>query len=91
MKFLDIFFTVFHSCLVIFNLFGWICPLTPLEKKLLRAGGSDAYEGGFLSHYLGPLLNLESTSREIEIQTGIVLIIWNMLVYVGVWLSMGGR
>jgi hypothetical protein len=24
MKFLDIFFTVFHTCLVIFNLFGWI-------------------------------------------------------------------
>ncbi|MCK4992787.1 MAG: DUF2784 family protein, partial [Bacteroidales bacterium] len=24
MKFLDIFFTFFHTCLVIFNLFGWI-------------------------------------------------------------------
>ena len=24
MKFLDIFFTIFHTCLVIFNLFGWI-------------------------------------------------------------------
>lgn len=24
MKFLDIFFTVFHTCLVLFNLFGWI-------------------------------------------------------------------
>jgi hypothetical protein len=28
MKFLDIFFTVFHTCLVIFNLFGWIWKLT---------------------------------------------------------------
>lgn len=24
MKFLDIFFTVFHTCLVVFNLLGWI-------------------------------------------------------------------
>ena len=24
MRFLDIFFTVFHTCLVFFNLFGWI-------------------------------------------------------------------
>ncbi|MEN8228635.1 MAG: DUF2784 domain-containing protein [Bacteroidota bacterium] len=24
MKFLDIFFTLFHTCLVFFNLFGWI-------------------------------------------------------------------
>ena len=24
MKFLDIFFTAFHTCLVIFNMFGWI-------------------------------------------------------------------
>ena len=24
MQFLDIFFTVFHTCLILFNLFGWI-------------------------------------------------------------------
>jgi len=24
MRFLDIFFTVFHTCLILFNLFGWI-------------------------------------------------------------------
>ena len=30
MQFLDIFFTVFHTCLILFNLFGWIW------KKTLR-------------------------------------------------------
>ena len=30
MKFLDIFFTVFHTCLVFFNLFGWIWKKTRL-------------------------------------------------------------
>jgi hypothetical protein len=41
MRFLDIFFTVFHSCLVIFNLFGWIWKLTRrlnLICLLLTAG-----------------------------------------------------
>ncbi|MBE9523146.1 MAG: DUF2784 domain-containing protein [Proteobacteria bacterium] len=73
------------------NLFSWTCPLTPLEKRLWRTGGSEEYEGGFLVHYLGPLLNLDSSSRELEVQTGTVLLIWNMLVYVGIWLSMGGH
>ena len=73
------------------NLFSWTCPLTPLEKKLWRAGGNDGYEGGFLSHYLRPLLNFDNSSRKLEIQTGAVLIIWNMFVYVGIWLSMGAH
>jgi hypothetical protein len=68
------------------NLFSWTCPLTPVEKKLWKLGGSDGYKGGFLSHYLRPLLNLDNSSRELEVQTGIVLIIWNMVVYVGTWL-----
>lgn len=73
------------------NLFSWTCPLTPFEKKLWKAGGSEGYEGGFLVHYLGPLLNLDNASRDLEVQTGAVLIIWNILVYVGIWLSTGGH
>jgi hypothetical protein len=41
MKFLDLFFTIFHSCLVIFNLFGWIWKKTRrlnLICLLLTAG-----------------------------------------------------
>ena len=40
-KFLDVFFTVFHSCLVVFNLFGWIWKKTRrlnLYCLLLTAG-----------------------------------------------------
>ncbi len=68
------------------NLFSWTCPLTPLEKRLWRAGGREEYEGGFLIHYLGPLLNLETASRKLEVQTGAVILIWNLLVYAIVWL-----
>jgi hypothetical protein len=41
MRFLDIFFTIFHSCLVLFNLFGWIWKKTRrlnLICLLLTAG-----------------------------------------------------
>jgi hypothetical protein len=72
------------------NLFDWTCPLTPLEKKLLKAGGSEEYEGGFLAKYLGPLLNLDNNvSRKLEVQTASVLLVWNMLVYVGIYLTYG--
>ena len=35
MKFLDIFFTVFHTCLVLFNLFGWIWKKTRLLNLIV--------------------------------------------------------
>ena len=67
------------------NLFGWVCPLTTLEKKLLRAAGDEQYEEGFLIHYFGPLLNLENASRKLEIQTGVVILVWNIIVYLVVF------
>ena len=35
LKFLDIFFTVFHTCIVVFNLFGWIWKKTRLANLIL--------------------------------------------------------
>ena len=31
---------------------GFTCPLTPLEKHFRRHAGADAYDGGFIDHYL---------------------------------------
>jgi hypothetical protein len=33
-----------------------ICPLTPLENALRRAAGQAGYPGGFIEHYLVPLI-----------------------------------
>ena len=33
-----------------------ICPLTPLENALRRRAGESGYAGGFIEHYLIPLL-----------------------------------
>ncbi|MDQ2669395.1 MAG: DUF2784 domain-containing protein, partial [Gemmatimonadota bacterium] len=35
---------------------GWVCPLTPLENMLRREAGGAGYEGGFVEHYIVPLL-----------------------------------
>ena len=34
----------------------WICPLTPLENRLRRLAGDGGYEGGFVQHYLLPVI-----------------------------------
>jgi hypothetical protein len=35
---------------------GWICPLTPLEVRVRQQAGAAGYEGGFIEHYLIPLI-----------------------------------
>ena len=67
------------------NLFGWTCPLTSMERKLWQAGGRESYEGGFVAHYFGPLLNLETSTRKLEVQTGLFVLGWNILVYLMVF------
>ena len=35
---------------------GWICPLTPLENRWRELAGEAGYRGGFLHHYVLPIL-----------------------------------
>jgi hypothetical protein len=60
---------------------GWLCPLTPLENRLRLAGGDAGYSGGFIDHYIMPLVYPPGLSRELQIALGCVVIIVNGLVY----------
>jgi len=63
------------------ELTGGICPLTPLENQLrLRAGGS-GYEGGFVDHYLMPILYPVGLTRPVQIALGTAVIVFNVAVY----------
>lgn len=68
------------------ELSGRICPLTPLENHFRRLAGQAGYEGGFVAHYLLPVLYPEGLTREHQILLGAVFLVINIGLYVLVWL-----
>jgi Protein of Unknown function (DUF2784) len=60
---------------------GWICPLTPLENSLRERAGLAGYRGGFIEHYLIPLIYPAGLTRATQIALGIALFLWNAAIY----------
>jgi hypothetical protein len=56
------------------------CPLTPLEQLLLYKAGEQAYQGGFIDHYLVPLIYPEANPR-FFLEAGIFLLAINCVIY----------
>jgi hypothetical protein len=63
---------------------GWICPLTPLENVLRRAGGSAGYESDFIDHYIVPIIYPVGLTRELQIFFGLLVLAINLIIYLGV-------
>ncbi len=61
--------------------FGWICPLTPLEIRLRSLGGEAGYTGGFVEHYLWPLLYPAPLTRGMQMGLGALVVALNLLIY----------
>ncbi len=64
---------------------GWTCPLTPLENALRRLAGEAGYSGGFVEHYLLPIVYPGALTREIQIVLGLLVVGINLLVYAILW------
>jgi hypothetical protein len=64
------------GALIEFN--RWICPLTPLENHLRKLAGGNGYSGGFIDHYLVPLVYPDAFSESRQYIIGIMLIITNL-------------
>jgi len=60
---------------------GWICPLTDLEIWLIEQSGAHGYQGGFIEHYLFPLLYPEELTRNLQIILGVFVLSINILIY----------
>ena len=60
---------------------GWLCPLTPLENRLRHTAGLAGYEGGFVEHYLLPVLYPASLSRSVQIVLGLSVLLINIALY----------
>lgn len=66
---------------VLIEFTGWICPLTPLENRLRRAGGEAGYQGDFIAHYILPVLYPNGLTRTDQLMLGGVALAINVAVY----------
>jgi len=60
---------------------GWLCPLTPMEQHLRKLAGENGYSGGFVEHYLLPLIYPAALTRETQSILGLSVIIVNLVIY----------
>jgi hypothetical protein len=70
---------------VFIELSGGTCPLTPLENALRRTAGSSGYSGGFVEHYLVPVVYPEYLSSPIQLVLACLVVLSNGLVYLAVF------
>jgi hypothetical protein len=63
----------------------WVCPLTPLEKRLRRLASEATYEGGFVEHYLLPVLYPEGLTAGTGLALAALVLAVNVAIYAAVW------
>lgn len=62
-----------------------ICPLTPLEHHFRRLGGEAGYAGGFVEHYLLPVLYPAGLNQNVQWGLGSFVVLLNVAIYTVVW------
>ena len=70
---------------VAIELFGWWCPLTKWENLFLERAGRAGYTGGFVAHYIMPILYPPGLTRQLEIAIGVTVLVVNLAIYVKVF------
>ena len=60
---------------------GGVCPLTPLENAMRRRAGGTGYEGGFIEHYLMPVLYPAGLTPERQRWLGALVVAVNLAAY----------
>ena len=63
------------------ELAGRVCPLTPLENRLRRLAGEIEYRGGFVEHYVLPVLYPNGLTRSRQVILGLLVLGLNLAVY----------
>ena len=61
---------------------GRVCPLTPLENALRRRAGDAGYAGGFVEHYVIPVIYPAGLTPAIQVAIGVLVVAVNVAVYV---------
>lgn len=71
------------ACWVEFS--GLICPLTPLEVMLRQQAGDAGYRGGFIEHYLIPLIYPPGLTPAMQTLIGLAVLLVNTGLYLHAW------
>jgi hypothetical protein len=58
-----------------------ICPLTPLENSLRAWGGAATYQGGFVNHYIMPVLYPHGLTHRMQFALAVVILVLNGAAY----------
>jgi hypothetical protein len=66
---------------VAIELFRWVCPLTPLENDMRMLSGQAGYEGGFIEHYLMPIVYPGQLTPDIQFILGSLVMLTNIFIY----------
>ena len=70
---------------------GGICPLTPWEQEFRRRAGQTGYHGGFIEHYIVPMIYPEGLTPDAQRVEAVVVIVANLVLYGWVWRRLGRR
>jgi hypothetical protein len=70
---------------------GWICPLTPLENGLRARAGEAGYAGGFVEHYVLPVVYPGALTRGVQVVLAVVVVVANGVIYLWIWRRAGRR
>ena len=63
-----------------------ICPLTPLENALRSQAGEAGYSGGFIDHYLVPLIYPPGLQPQHQLVLAGLLLVMNAALYAAAWI-----
>lgn len=63
-----------------------ICPLTPLEQSLRQHAGEGGYRGGFIAHYIEPLIYPVGLTVPGQRGIGVILLLFNAVIYLRLYL-----
>ncbi len=64
---------------------GAICPLTPIENTLRARAGDAGYAGGFVDHYLIPVIYPAGLTPGLQVALGVAVVAFNAFVYLEIW------
>lgn len=66
---------------------GWLCPLTPLEQHFRALAGETGYSGGFVEHYLMPLIYPAGLTRELQAALALCVVTINVMLYTAIYVK----